>query len=56
MAQVEQVAGDLTHLHHATGGEKAFLTTANAVVAPLGLLVIALTLVRDARRRRPAAR
>ncbi|MEW2432457.1 hypothetical protein AB0877_31045 [Micromonospora sp. NPDC047644] len=44
----------LTHLHHATPGEKVFLTTANAVVALLGLLVIALTLVRDAgRRRRP---
>ncbi|MEU8386874.1 hypothetical protein [Micromonospora sp. NPDC048842] len=45
----------LTHLHHATPGEKVFLTTANAVVALLGLLVIALTLVRDARRRRPPA-
>ncbi|MCG5468264.1 hypothetical protein LADH09A_002124 [Micromonospora sp. LAH09] len=42
----------LTHLHHASGGEKVFLTTANAVVALLGLLVIALTLIRDARRRR----
>ncbi|MEU8112391.1 hypothetical protein [Micromonospora sp. NPDC048947] len=45
----------LTHLHHATLGEKVFLTTANAVVALLGLLVIALTLVRDTRRRRSPA-
>ncbi|MEU4532364.1 hypothetical protein AB0F49_29445 [Micromonospora ureilytica] len=42
----------LTHLHHATPGEAVFLTTANAVVALLGLLVIALTLIRDSRRRR----
>jgi hypothetical protein len=42
----------LTHLHHANLGEKVFLTTANAVVALLGLLVIALTLIRDARHRR----
>ncbi|MET8258107.1 hypothetical protein [Micromonospora sp. NPDC005205] len=38
---------------HATPGEKVFLTIANAVVALLGLLVIALTLVRGAGRRRP---
>ncbi|GIF47356.1 hypothetical protein DFJ67_6827 [Asanoa ferruginea] len=45
----------LTHLDHATVGQAVFLTTANAVVALLGLLVIVLTLVRDAsaRRERP---
>ncbi|MEU4481850.1 hypothetical protein AB0F68_27875 [Micromonospora sp. NPDC023966] len=42
----------VTHLDHATRGEAVFLTAANAVVALLGLLVIALTLVRDARHRR----
>ncbi|MET7747626.1 hypothetical protein [Micromonospora sp. NPDC005367] len=42
----------LTHLDHATRGESVFLTTANAVVALLGLLVIALSLLRDARNRR----
>ncbi|MET8200815.1 hypothetical protein [Micromonospora taraxaci] len=42
----------LTHLGHASLGEAVFLTAANAVVALLGLLVIALTLVRDARHRR----
>ncbi|MET8349122.1 hypothetical protein [Micromonospora sp. NPDC005206] len=42
----------VTHLDHATHGEAVFLTAANAVVALLGLLVIALTLVRDARHRR----
>ena len=44
----------LNHLHHATSGEAVFLTTANAVVALLGLLVIVLTLVRDARHRQSA--
>ncbi|MGC4813718.1 hypothetical protein ACLQ29_24575 [Micromonospora sp. DT228] len=42
----------VTHLGHASPGEAVFLTTANAVVALLGLLVIALTLIRDARHRR----
>ncbi|SIM57771.1 hypothetical protein SAMN04489832_0749 [Micromonospora cremea] len=42
----------LTHLDHASLSEAVFLTTANAVVALLGLLVIALTLIRDARHRR----
>ncbi|MGK5741251.1 hypothetical protein [Micromonospora sp. URMC 103] len=42
----------LTHLDHATVGEAVFLTTGNAVVALLGLLVIVLTLVRDTGQRR----
>ncbi|GAA5196386.1 hypothetical protein GCM10023322_65170 [Rugosimonospora acidiphila] len=41
----------LTHLDHAGPGEAVLLTGGNAVVALLGLLVIALTLIRDARRR-----
>jgi hypothetical protein len=45
----------LTHLDHATVGQAVFLTAANAIVALLGLLVIVLTLVRDAsaKRERP---
>ncbi|MEV4823245.1 hypothetical protein [Micromonospora sp. NPDC049274] len=42
----------LTHLDHASPAEAVFLTTANAVVALLGLLAITLTLIRDARHRR----
>ncbi len=42
----------LNHLHHASVWQAVFLTAANAVVALLGLLVIALTLVRDGRDRR----
>ncbi|PWR07259.1 hypothetical protein DKT68_19510 [Micromonospora acroterricola] len=41
----------LTHLDHASRTEAIYLTTANAVVALLGLLVIALTLLRDGRHR-----
>ncbi|GIF57560.1 hypothetical protein Air01nite_36550 [Asanoa iriomotensis] len=41
----------LSHLAHATVGQAVFLTTANAVVALLGLAVIVLTLIRDARPR-----
>ncbi|GIH19819.1 hypothetical protein [Rugosimonospora africana] len=44
----------LTHLDHATSGEAVLLTTGNAVVALLGLFVIALTLIRDAGHRRRA--
>ncbi|TYB96078.1 hypothetical protein FXF53_22790 [Micromonospora sp. WP24] len=42
----------LTHLDHAGLGEAVLLTAGNAVVALLGLLVIALSLVRDAAQRR----
>ncbi|GIF67943.1 hypothetical protein Ais01nite_59780 [Asanoa ishikariensis] len=42
----------LAHLQHATAWEAAYVTGANAIVALLGLLVIVLTLIRDARDRR----
>ena len=40
------------HLEHATSGEAAFLLIGNAVVALLGLLALALTLLRDRRHAR----
>ena len=40
------------HLGHATPGEAAFLLIGNAVVALLGLITLALTLLRDRRHAR----
>ena len=42
----------LAHLEHATTGEAVLLTTVNAAVALIGLVVILLTVLRD-RRVRP---
>jgi hypothetical protein len=42
----------LAHLDHATGGQAIFLTTANAIVAFLGLGIVVLALIRERRSRR----
>lgn len=42
----------LAHLDHATSGQAIFLTTANAIVAFLGLGIVVLAVIRERRSRR----